>query len=77
MLVRLDEDRAINAIPKLLPRDQQDRARTLRAVQRVILAKGELTPEGKSRLAKVEHLFAVKAASKTPGTVKEESDVSA
>jgi len=77
MLVRLDEDRAIKAIPKLLPRDQEDRARTLRAVQRVILAKGELTPEGKSRLKKVEHLFAVKAASKTPGTVKEESDVSA
>jgi hypothetical protein len=77
MLVRLDEQRAIKAIPKLLPRDQDDRARTLRAVQRVILAKGELTTEGKSRLAKVEQLFGVKAAAKTPGTAKEKSDVSA
>jgi len=77
MLVRLDEERAIKAIPKLVPRDEDDRARTLRAVQRVVLANGELTSEGKSRLARVEHLFGVKAASKPRGTAKEKSDVSA
>ncbi|MFL6731612.1 MAG: DUF3141 domain-containing protein, partial [Sphingomicrobium sp.] len=76
-LVRLDEERAIKAIPKLVPRDEDDRARTLRAVQRVVLANGELTSEGKSRLARVEHLFGVKAASKPRGTAKEKSDVSA
>ena len=77
MLLRLDEERAVKAIPKLLPRDQEDRARTLRAVQRVVSAQGTLTPEGKRRLAKIEHLFGVKSAAGTAGTTKEESDASA
>jgi pimeloyl-ACP methyl ester carboxylesterase len=76
-LLRLDEDRAIKSIPKLLPRDHDDRARALRAVRRVVSAKGELTSEGKGRLAKVEHLFGVKTTAAATGTTKEESDVSA
>jgi hypothetical protein len=77
MLLRLDEDRAIKAIPKLVPRDRDDRARTLRAVQRVVQATGELTSEGKRRLAQVEHLFGVKTTAAATGTTKEKSDVSA
>jgi len=75
MLLRLDEERAIKAIPKLLPRDNEDRARTLRAVQRVLMAKGELTAEGRRRLSRVEQLFGVKSA---PAAKEEEKrDVSA
>jgi len=77
MLLRLDEDRAIKAIPKLVPRNHDDRARTLRAVQRVVQATGELTSEGKRRLAQVEHLFGVKTTAAATGTTKEKSDVSA
>jgi hypothetical protein len=80
MLLRLDEERAIKSIPKLLSKDQDDRARTLRAVQRVAMAKGQLTAEGKRRLARVEHLFAVKAVpaatATATATTKEKSDVS-
>jgi hypothetical protein len=48
--------------------------RTLRAVNRVVLAQGELSPEGKRRLSRLEKMFAVKAA---PVTSKEQTDVSA
>jgi hypothetical protein len=77
MLLRLDEERAIKAIPKLLPRDQEDRARTLRAVQRVVSAQGALSSEGKRRLARIEHLFGVKTAAAAAVSMKEESDASA
>lgn len=75
LLLHLDEERAVKAIPKLLPRDQDDRARTLRAVQRVVSASGSLTAEGKKRLSRVEHLFGV-AAGRTAAK-KEKSDVGA
>jgi hypothetical protein len=74
LLLRIDEERAVAAIPKLLSRDPEDRARTLRAVQRVVLAQGDLSPEGKRRLARVEKLFATKSAA---ATSKEQADVSA
>jgi len=76
-LMRLDEEHAIKAIPKLLPRDQGDRVRTLRAVQRVVSASGDLTPEGKRRFARIEQLFGIKAATPAPAPAKEESDASA
>jgi hypothetical protein len=74
LLLRLDEERAIAAIPKLLPRDSDDRERTLRVINRVVLAQGELSPEGKRRLSRLEKMFAVKTVS---ATKKEQSDVSA
>jgi hypothetical protein len=74
LLLRLDEERGVLAIPKLLPRDPDDRLRTWRAVNRVVLAQGELSPEGKRRLTRLEKMFAVKAA---PATSKEPSDASA
>ncbi|HEU0310129.1 MAG TPA: DUF3141 domain-containing protein [Sphingomicrobium sp.] len=74
LLLRLDEKRAVAAIPKLLPRDADERARTLRAVQRVIAARGELNGEGRKRLAQIEKLFAVKAA---PASNKEDADARA
>jgi hypothetical protein len=62
LLLRLDEQRAVNSIPKLLPRDREERARTLRAVQRFVAIQGDLSAEGKKHLAKIEKLFDVKSA---------------
>jgi hypothetical protein len=75
-LLRLDEERAVTAIPRLLPRDAVDRARALRAVQRVVSAQGELSPEGKRRLARAERLFDAEASSK-PSEKREERHVRA
>jgi len=58
LYLRLDEERAIAALPKLLPSDPEERARTLRAVQRIVGAAGELSDEGKRRLERIEKLFA-------------------
>jgi len=73
MLLRLDAERAVAAIPKLLPRDPDDRSRTLRAVQRVVSVQGELSAEAKKRLARIERLFAEKSVRPT----KEHEDASA
>jgi hypothetical protein len=77
LLLRLDEERAIKMIRKLVPRDESDRAKTFRAIQRVVTAKGDLSPEGKSRLARIEQLFGVKTSPAKPATKKEQSDASA
>ena len=42
LLVRLDEERAIQAIPKLLPKDADKRRASLAAVHRVVEARGAL-----------------------------------
>ncbi|MCL6683240.1 DUF3141 domain-containing protein [Sphingomonas alba] len=63
LLLRLDEKRAVNAIPKLLPKDVDERAKVLRAIQRIVSAQGELNAEGKKRLGRIEKLFNGKAAS--------------
>ena len=72
LLLRLDEKRAVDAIPALLPKDAEEKARTLRAIQRVIAAQGDLKAEGKRRLARIEKLFGVRPA-KAPR--KEGADV--
>jgi hypothetical protein len=72
LLLRLDEKRAVAALPKLLPKSAEERARVLRAIQRVVAAQGELKAEGKRRLARIEKLFGAKAAARTK---KEAEDV--
>jgi len=72
LLLRLDEKRAVNAIPKLLPKDAEERAKVLRAIQRILSAQGELNAEGKRRLGRIEKLFSDKAAS---AAKKEDEDV--
>ena len=72
-LLRLDEKRAVAAIPKLLPRDAEERARTLRAVQRVVAAQGDLSVEARRRMTRIEKLFDVK--SNAARKKKEDADV--
>ena len=57
LLLRIDEERAVAAIPKLLPRDNDERARTLRAIHRLISAQDDLSGEGRRRLSRIEKLF--------------------
>jgi pimeloyl-ACP methyl ester carboxylesterase len=72
LLVCLDEERAIRAIPKLLGPDRDERKAALEVLHRVLVARGELHEESRKRLDRVESLF----DAKQPKAVKaEESHV--
>jgi hypothetical protein len=64
LLLRLDEERAVASIAKILPKDPDERARTLRAVQRVLAATGVASTEGKRRQAEIEKMFGGKVGKK-------------
>lgn len=57
LLVRLDAERALAALPKLLEDDAAMRKGTLAALHRVLASRGGLSAEGARRLARVELLF--------------------
>jgi pimeloyl-ACP methyl ester carboxylesterase len=60
LLVRLDEERAIATLPKLLGAESGERKMALDALHKVLAATGRLSEEGQRRLARVEALFEVK-----------------
>ena len=60
LLICMDEERAISAIPKLLGADRDMRKAALDVLHRVLVARGELHGEGRKRLARIESLFDVK-----------------
>ena len=74
LLLKIDEKRAVAAIPKLIPRDPDDREKTLRAIQRIISATGAPTGKAKRRLAEIETMFGAKAPK---ASKKEDRDVRA
>jgi pimeloyl-ACP methyl ester carboxylesterase len=59
LLLRFDEERAVRAIPKLLPDSEQQRQAAWTAVREVIAARGELSDEGRRRLDRLQQLFGV------------------
>jgi hypothetical protein len=61
LMLLLDEERAIAALPKLLPEKHQERELGMAAVRRVLAARGSLSAEGSRRLARIEALFDVPA----------------
>jgi hypothetical protein len=61
LLVRLDEERAVRAIPKLLPDSEPARRAGLEALHRMLGARGTLPEEAARRLSRVEALFGVTA----------------
>ena len=63
LLLRLDEQRAIQAIPRLLPQDQAPRRAAIDALRQVLGATGSLDPEERRRLDEVEPLFGVETPS--------------
>ena len=69
MLLRLDEERAVRAILRLLPDDEERRTMGRKAVTDVIAASGALPAEGQRRLERLRELF---AASGRPSTKETE-----
>ena len=59
LLLRLDEERAVRAIPRLLPDSEQGRAAGLAALRSVLQARGSLPEESARRLDRIETLFGV------------------
>jgi hypothetical protein len=57
LLLRLDEERAVSAIPRLLPDSEKARQVGLEAVRHVVTAAGALSEEGARRLSRIEKLF--------------------
>ena len=66
LLLKFDEDRAVRAMPALLPQEAGQRRAALAALRRVVGASGRISPEGEARLARIEAMFdrAEKAAAK-------------
>src|SRR5207248_4075747 len=58
LILLLHEERAIAALPKLLPDDRRQCAETLAMVRRVLAARGALPEEGRRRLERIEAIFA-------------------
>jgi len=56
-LVRLDEERALESLPALLPADPEKRRHGLGIVQRMLSAEDALSPEGVRRLQRIQALF--------------------
>ncbi len=59
MLVSLDENRAINALPALLGSNAKERKAALDILHQVLAARGDLPSEGSRRLTRVEAMFGV------------------
>src|SRR5262249_25656371 len=57
LLLQMDEERALAAIPGLLTAAPSERAKIFEVVHSVVTAAGELAPEAERRLARVAALF--------------------
>jgi hypothetical protein len=57
LLVKLDEERAVGTIPKLLPDSRERRRAAFDVVQRIVNARGGLSPEEERRLRRMESVF--------------------
>jgi len=57
LLIRIDEEHAVESIPKLLPDDPRQRQAELDVVHKVISAQGALPVEGRRRLDRVDALY--------------------
>jgi hypothetical protein len=71
LILRLDEERAIASLPKLLPADRRARETALGLIRRIIGARGAPSEEGGRRLKRIEALFGSPSPAK-PGAVQME-----
>ena len=58
LILLMDEEQAIAALPKLLPNDRQQCEEALGMVRRVLATRGPLPAEGRRRLERIEAMFA-------------------
>jgi hypothetical protein len=66
LLVTLDEERAIDTLPALLPRSIEKRRGALDALRRMLTARGALSEEAGRRLQRIEALFDVRSGKPGP-----------
>jgi hypothetical protein len=66
LLVTLDAERAVQAIPHLLPEDAAERSAMLETLRAVVDAPGPLSLEGRRRMKYVETLFGAQTAPPRP-----------
>jgi Protein of unknown function (DUF3141) len=71
LILRLDEERAMAALPKLLPADRRVRETTLGLIRRIIEARGAPSEVAARRMTRIEMLFGGSAPAK-PGAAKME-----
>jgi Protein of unknown function (DUF3141) len=57
LVMKLDKERAIAAIPKLLPADRGERNALIGVIRRFVASGGALQEEGERRLGRIETLF--------------------
>ncbi len=68
LIMMLDEERAVAAIPKLLPADGAERRALMGAIHRILAVRGSPSDEAERRQVRVEALFGeTKAVSAQPG----------
>ena len=60
-MLLLDEERAVHALPAMLPEDREQREQVFAIVQEIALAPGEPSEERRRRLARVAGLFGIEA----------------
>ena len=70
LTLRMDEERAVRAIPKLLPDDAEACARMMDAIRRLAAAQGKLSEEGARRLERVATLFGRQPGHDTPANAR-------
>jgi pimeloyl-ACP methyl ester carboxylesterase len=58
LMLLLDAERAVTALPKLLPDNRQQCEEALKLVRRVLATRGALPAEGRRRLERIEAMFA-------------------
>ena len=69
-LLKLDEKRALESLPALLPKKKSEREPAVELIRRLVLASGPLSPEGKRALARIEKIFGTDAKRPTRGKVE-------
>jgi hypothetical protein len=66
LMLLVDEDAALAAIPALLPKDPESRQTGFALLRSVLSASGEITGESATRLQRVARLMDIESSAKTP-----------
>jgi hypothetical protein len=74
-LVRLDEERALETLPDLLPSDPGERRHGLELIRRMLAAEDALSAEGARRLQRIESLFTPRPAHDANGSTRTRPDL--
>jgi hypothetical protein len=74
LLLLMDQARAMQALPKLLPADPVMRQEALTTIRRVLSASGSLSDEGVRRMTEIEAIFGVQPRTAEPATARQAAE---